>query len=305
MIDAGGNTGFAAGANTRRGGGARRSARVPEPRRDGRAGFRRGDPRAAGRRARLGCVDGARDLGRRERRQHERQRRPLHRHRAGAGRAGCHSRGRRRAHEVPFLSGACMAVPRAVWERHGGFAERVLHVPRGSRLLAARAARRRTHRHRAGGARRPRLRVPQGAGEVALPGAQPPVDDRARCIPGALLLLLLPALLATELALLVVAVGRRLGSAEAARRRAVAAGAAAPARAAPRDPARACDQRRRVRALADAGAVLAAARPGRADRAACAGCCGGTGGSCDSRWARVRSGAWRRRPDGDELGRGL
>ena len=75
------------------------------------------------------------------------------------------------------MSGACLAVPRVVWQRVGGFAERVLHVPRGRRPLAAPPP-------RGGGVgvepargRRPRLRVRQGRGEVAAARAQPLGDD--------------------------------------------------------------------------------------------------------------------------------
>ena len=64
-------------------------------------------------RSRMGRVDGARDRRGRARRQHERRRPALHRHRVGR-RGRCPGPGS--AHgprEVAFLSGACLAVPRA------------------------------------------------------------------------------------------------------------------------------------------------------------------------------------------------
>ena len=60
-------------------------------------------------------------------------------------------------------------------------------------------------RRRAGGGRRPRLRVRQGPGEVAAAGAQPLGDDRAHLPGAAARRCSRPALLATELALLAVA----------------------------------------------------------------------------------------------------
>ena len=90
----------------------RRSAGVPEPRRHAASGVRGGHPRRA--RPRLGGVDGPGDPAGRPRGQHERRRRPLHRHRVGGrgGRAGSGHAGRPARGGV--LSGACLAVPRDV-----------------------------------------------------------------------------------------------------------------------------------------------------------------------------------------------
>ena len=61
----------------------------------------------------------------------------------------------------------------------GGFARGVLHVPGGRRPLDARAAGGRPARRGAHGGRRPRIRVRQGAGEVAAARAQPLGDHLA------------------------------------------------------------------------------------------------------------------------------
>ena len=50
--------------------------------------------------------------------------------------------------EVSFASGAALTVRREAWEAVGGFEDGVLHVRRGSRPLAAAAARRLGRRHR-------------------------------------------------------------------------------------------------------------------------------------------------------------
>jgi GT2 family glycosyltransferase len=107
--------------------------------------------------------------------------------------------------EVAFASGACLAVPRAEWERVGGFAERFFMYHEDVDLaLRLRLA---------GG----RLGVePAAAVDHAYEFAKGPAKWRylernrwatiVRCYPGALLALLAPALLATEVALVVVAV---------------------------------------------------------------------------------------------------
>ena len=78
---------------------------------------------------------------------------------AWAGEAGAAAPGSLTgAREAAFLSGACLAIPRAEWERAGGFAEGLLHVPRGRRPLAPAAPRGRAARRRAVRRRRPRLR---------------------------------------------------------------------------------------------------------------------------------------------------
>ena len=107
-----------------------------------------------------------------------------------------------------------------------------------------------TARGRAGGARRPRLRVRQGRGEVALPRAQPLGDADPR-LPGARCWRCsTPALLATELALLLAsAAGGWLPQKLRAYGETLAL-IASSVRRATRDPGDADDQRRRVR---DAG----------------------------------------------------
>ncbi len=77
------------------------------------------------------------------------------------------------AGEVAALSGACLAIPRRNWEEAGGFPAALLPLPRGRRPLAAAAPRRRGAWDRAGGGRRPRLRVRLPPPQVALAGAQP------------------------------------------------------------------------------------------------------------------------------------
>ena len=106
--------------------------------------------------------------------------------------------------EVAFLSGACLAVPRAQWERAGGFAEAFFMYHEDVDLsLRLRLA---------GG----RLGVePAAVVDHDYEFAKGPDKWRllernrwatiVRCYPGRLLLVLAPALLATELALLVVA----------------------------------------------------------------------------------------------------
>ena len=105
---------------------------------------------------------------------------------------------------MAFVSGACLAVPRAVWERAGGFSEPFFMYQEDVDLsLRLRLA---------GG----RLGVEPAAivdhdYEFAKGGAKWRLLERnrwatiIRTYPGALLLAVVPALLATELALLVVA----------------------------------------------------------------------------------------------------
>jgi GT2 family glycosyltransferase len=118
---------------------------------------------------------------------------------AWAGQAGAQG-----PREVPFLSGACLAVPRARWERAGGCAEDFFMYQEDVDLsLRLRLA---------GG----RLGIEPAAVvdhdyEFAKGAFKWRLLERnrwatiVRCYPGSLLLLLAPALLATELALLVVA----------------------------------------------------------------------------------------------------
>ena len=106
--------------------------------------------------------------------------------------------------EAPFLSGACLAVPRDVWDRAGGFSERFFMYQEDVDLsLRLRLA---------GG----RLGVePAAVVDHDYEFAKGPAKWRMlernrwamilRCYPTPLLALLTPALLATELALLAVA----------------------------------------------------------------------------------------------------
>jgi GT2 family glycosyltransferase len=106
--------------------------------------------------------------------------------------------------EVAFLSGACLAIPRAEWERCGGFADAFFMYQEDVDLsLRLRLA---------GG----RLGIePAAAVEHDYEFGKGPDKWRllernrwatvVRCYPGRLLILLAPALLATELALLAVA----------------------------------------------------------------------------------------------------
>jgi N-acetylglucosaminyl-diphospho-decaprenol L-rhamnosyltransferase len=124
---------------------------------------------------------------------------------AWAGEAGAPSPGTLSGpREVPFLSGACLAVPRAEWERVGGFAEDFFMYQEDVDLsLRLRLA---------GG----RLGVEPTAVvdhdyEFTKGAFKWRLLERnrwatiVRCYPGSLLLLLAPALLATEVALLPVA----------------------------------------------------------------------------------------------------
>ena len=153
------------------------------------------------------------EAGRRD--QHARRRRPLHRHRLGRGR-GEPVAASAAAGEVGFVSGACLAIPRDAWRELGGFAERLLPLPRGRRPLAAAAAARRAARRRARARRRPRLRVRQGRRQVAAAGAQPLGDARPH-LPGGAARAARAGAAGTELALLVAVVaaagcGQKLGA---------------------------------------------------------------------------------------------
>ena len=124
---------------------------------------------------------------------------------AWSGAAGAPAGGGRPApREVPFASGACLAVPTGVWRRAGGLAERYFMYHEDVELC---------------------LRLRLAGGTVGIePTAVVDHDYEfgkgaakwrmlernrwatlIRCYPGRLLLLLAPALVATELALLVVA----------------------------------------------------------------------------------------------------
>ena len=151
---------------------------------------------------------------------------------------------------------------------HGGFPDAVLHVPRGPRLLAARAARRRARRDRAGGARRSRLRVRQGAGEVAATWSATGSSMIVRLYPAALLRARCcrccwrPSSRCCRSPSPADGVAQKL-RADAQWLRALPRLLARAARAA----RAARDQRRRVRALADAEAVLAVSSvPSRGSR---------------------------------------
>jgi GT2 family glycosyltransferase len=107
--------------------------------------------------------------------------------------------------EIPFASGACMAVPRVVWEEQGGFSPHFFMYHEDVELS---------------------LRIRLGGGRIGIePGARVDHDYEfhkgpakwrmlernrwatiVRTYPGALLALLAPALLATELALMLVSV---------------------------------------------------------------------------------------------------
>lgn len=106
--------------------------------------------------------------------------------------------------EVPFASGACLAIPRAVWESAGGFAEELFMYHEDVELSL---------RLRLTGGRigvEPRAVVVHEY-EFAKGALKWRMLERnrwttiIRCYPGALLLVLAPALLATEVALLGVA----------------------------------------------------------------------------------------------------
>ena len=165
--------------------------------------------------------------------------------------------------ETAFLSGACLAIPRAHWDRAGGFAEAFFMYHEDVDLsLRLRLA---------GG----RLGVePTAIVDHDYEFAKGPDKWRAlernrwativRCYPGRLLFVLAPALLATELALLIVAAAggwlpqKLRGTARGAT---PAAGTAARAPRDPGDPRHPCG---RVRTLAHPRPRLAP--PGRLAR---------------------------------------
>ena len=149
------------------------------------------------------------------------------------------------AGEVSALSGACLAVPRSVWFDAGGFPERFFCYHEDVDLSTATASLGRRRRHRADGRRRPRLRVRLAAAQVATARAEPlGVPDRV--YPAALLLLVLPALLATELALLPASIAAGWGGQKAAGTRRRGPLAAAAAGGAPRGAGVSANRRRRV-----------------------------------------------------------
>jgi GT2 family glycosyltransferase len=127
---------------------------------------------------------------------------------AWAGGAGAPAAAPGAAREVAFLSGACLAIGRADWERLGGFAEGYFMYQEDVDLSL---------RLRLGGGR---LGVEPAAAvdheyEFAKGAAKWRLLERnrwatlIRCYPGSLLALLAPALLATEVALLAVAAAGR------------------------------------------------------------------------------------------------
>ena len=188
-----------------RGRGERRAAAVPQPRRASGARVRRGDRRAAARRPRLGGVDGAGDGGGRARGEHERRRGALHRDRVGrrGGRAGARLAGRRARGGVPVRR-----LPRR--PARGVGARRRLR--RASYFMYFEDVDLSLRLRLAGG----RLGVePSAVVDHDYAFAKGPEKWRllernrwatiVRCYPGPLLIAIAPALLATELALLVVA----------------------------------------------------------------------------------------------------
>ena len=145
--------------------------------------------------------------------------------------------------EVAFLSGACLAIPRAEWERLGGFGDAFFMYQEDVDLsLRLRLA---------GG----RLGVePAAVVDHDYEFAKGPAKWRrleanrwatiVRCYPGSLLLLLAPALAATEVGAAGDRRGRRLAAAEAAGDRRHAARAAPAAARAARGPGHAHDRDR-------------------------------------------------------------
>ena len=170
--------------------------------------------------------------------------------------------------EAAFLSGACLAIPRAHWDRAGGFAEAFFMYHEDVDLsLRLRLA---------GG----RLGVePTAIVDHDYEFAKGPEKWRAlernrwativRCYPGRLLFVLAPALLATELALLIVAAAggwlpqKLRGTAEALRRLpgccASAARSRRPARSLRREFARWLTARPRLAVPRARGAAVAVA----------------------------------------------
>ena len=141
------------------------------------------------------------------------------------------------AREVPFASGACMAVPRAVWQEQGGFSPDFFMYHEDVDLSLRLRLARRADRDRARRARRPRLRVPQGTGQVAAAGAKPVGDDHPH-LPGRAAGAARTGAAGHGARADARVAGRRLGAAEGARVRGHAARAAAPAARAAAHPVR-------------------------------------------------------------------
>ncbi len=153
--------------------------------------------------------------------------------------------------EITYASGGCLLTTRALWDELGGFSPEyfLYHEDTDLGLRMWLGGNRVGLEPRA--RRRARVRVRQGQVEVALPGDEPLGDDPPH-LPVAAAVALAPALLATELALHLVAAVVRLAAAEAARRHRRRPCPAAAAARAHRDPAR--------------GGGAAARRPGARER---------------------------------------
>jgi GT2 family glycosyltransferase len=120
------------------------------------------------------------------------------------GEAGAPAAGVRRARETAFVSGACLAVPRDEWERVGGFAEAYfmyhedvdlsLRLRLAGGRLGVEPAAVVDHEYEFGKGPAKWRRLERNRWATIL-----------RCYPGPLLVVLAPALLATEAALIAVA----------------------------------------------------------------------------------------------------
>ena len=133
--------------------------------------------------ARLGCLAGAGDDGRRHAHQHGRQRGPLPRRELGGTLRPAVSEAPVGFEEVAFASGAALVDAARGLGAGRRLRRALLHVLRGPRPVAAAAAGRLGGRDRAGRPRRARVRLRQGRPQVVPARAQPLVDDPGR-LPG-------------------------------------------------------------------------------------------------------------------------